>query len=476
MKTANTEYIKKNASWSPQPKQEMALVRPEFEIGFGGARSGGKTEAGIVWLGYDVKHPLFRALVLRKNSTDLIAWIDRADRFFRQEGGIKTGNPPVFTFPKGGKIFTGHLKDKNAYEKYQGHEYARILFEELEHVPSEESYLKILSTCRSVIPELRPQIFSTFNPGGPGHTWIKRRFNLTGIPRKPIITKDKRSGRSRIFIPSRVEDNKFMMDNDPEYVRFLESLPDGLREQWRWGSWDDPDIKGAYYTLELKQARKEGKIGEVPYNKEFPVFLWFDIGNDMTSIGFFQFIGKAVHVINYLQDSNKGLPYYIAKLAELRETYGYKYEKYYFPHDIGNSEWGTGTTRTETLESLNIPYEVVEKISKDDGRHAVRIVFPRIYFDAEKCAELIDALQNYHQQWDEKKIAFIGDDVHDWASHPADMFRYFATSYKDLMGVGKKKAESSEFGELPERMKETPEKEDWEDMPVEQGASRFHHD
>ena len=116
MKKDNTKFIRENAQWKPYPKQEIALVRPEYEIGFGGARGGGKTDTGIAWLGYDVNHPLFRGLVLRKNATDLSDWIDRANRFFKQAGAIKTGSPAVFTFPSGAKIKTGHIKDKNAYD------------------------------------------------------------------------------------------------------------------------------------------------------------------------------------------------------------------------------------------------------------------------------------------------------------------------------------------------------------------------
>lgn len=475
MKTENTKYIKENTKWKAQPKQEIALVRPEYEIGFGGARGGGKTETGITWLGYDVKHPKFRALVLRKNATDLHDWVDRAGIFFKAEGAVQTGNPAVFTFPSGAKIFTGHIKDAKAYEKYQGHEYQRILFEELEHVVSEESYLKVLSACRSTVPDLKPQIFCTFNPGGPGHTWIKKRFKLKGIPTNPILMKDERSGRSRIFIPSRVEDNLAVMKYDPDYVKFLESLPDGLREQWRWGSWDDIQIKGAYYNLELRQARKDNKIASVPFNPEYPVFLFFDIGNDMTSIGFFQFVGKAVHVIDYYQNDSLGMPFYIAKLAEMALEKGYKYETYYFPHDIENSEWGTGTTRVETLESLNIPFEVVPKVSHADGINAVRIVFPRVYFDQQNCPALIDALQNYHKKWDEEKLTFT-DTVHNWASHPSDMFRYFAVIYKELMQIGVKKTTTSEMADRPQRMQDAPEREDWEDAPVEPIKSRFHHD
>ena len=55
-------------------------------------------------------------------------------------------------------------------------EFHRILIEELTQIPREQDYLALIGSCRSTIPELKPQILSTCNPGGAGHSWVKQRF------------------------------------------------------------------------------------------------------------------------------------------------------------------------------------------------------------------------------------------------------------------------------------------------------------
>ena len=145
-------------------------------------------------------------------------------------------------FPSGAKIILGHLKDDGAYAKYQGHEYQRMLIEEITHIPSEELYLKLLASCRSTVPGLRARLFATTNPGEIGHKWVKKRFVDVAAPGTEFT--DPVTGRTRMFIQSRVEDNPTLMEADPNYVKFLDGLPDGLREQWREGSWEDIEIKG----------------------------------------------------------------------------------------------------------------------------------------------------------------------------------------------------------------------------------------
>ena len=229
----------KKVFWKPHPgPQTEVLTRPEYEILFGGSRGGGKTDAGLAWLIRWVHLPYYRALVIRRNSDDLRDWVDRATMFYGTAGGKVVGNPPEVRFPSGAKIRTGHLKDDNAYTKYQGHEYQKMLIEELTQIDAEINYLKLIASCRSVNPDLRPQIFCTTNPGGQGHQWVKDRFRIVGTPRESIKTVDEKTGRKRIFIPARVDDNPTLMENDPDYVKFLESLPEHLMKAWRLGSWD----------------------------------------------------------------------------------------------------------------------------------------------------------------------------------------------------------------------------------------------
>jgi hypothetical protein len=175
-------------------------------------------------------------LVIRKNADDLKDWIDRATVQYRPYGGKAVGKPAEFRFPSGAKILSGHLKDENAYGKYLGHEYQRMLVEELTQIPLEQNYLSLLSSCRTTIPGLPAQCMSTTNPGGPGHQWVKARF-VTPAPAMQTFF-DPKSGRARIFIPSSIDDNPKLQEIDPDYVNFLNALPPGLKEAWRDGSWD----------------------------------------------------------------------------------------------------------------------------------------------------------------------------------------------------------------------------------------------
>ncbi len=228
--------------WRPHPgpqERVLSLSNSIFEILYGGARGGGKTEAGIVWLTDYIDHPRYRALVIRKNADDLTDWVDRAQRMYANLGVKVAYRPAVFRFPSGAIINTGHLKDEQAYTKYLGQEKHRMLVEELTLIATEKRYLQLLGSCRSTIPELKPQIFNTTNPGAVGHAWVKKRFVDVAPPNTKYT--DPTTGRLRIYIPSRIDDNPTLMKNDPGYVRFLEGLKETdyeLWRAWRLGDWN----------------------------------------------------------------------------------------------------------------------------------------------------------------------------------------------------------------------------------------------
>lgn len=258
--TSVTETVDNILRWRPNKgPQEFALRIPDvvFEIMFGGSRGGGKTAAGIMWLikpieqlGWKptITHPLFRALVLRRNANDLTDWIDRADRIFSAYGGKLVKHPQAYwTFPSGAKIYAGHLRDADSYTKYQGHEYQRMLIEELTQIKSEMLYTKLIGSCRSTIAEIKPQIFLTTNPGGVGHSWVRERFINAATPGKFFM--NPKTNRHAIFVPANIEDNPKLIEADPEYVQWLESLKntdERLYMAWRHGSWDV--FEGAIFT------------------------------------------------------------------------------------------------------------------------------------------------------------------------------------------------------------------------------------
>lgn len=415
-------------TWLPQAKQEMALVRREYEIGFGGARGGGKSDAGRAWLLYEVEHPRFRALVLRRNADDLRDWVDKAEQLYIPMGARRRGNPAEFVFPSGAIIRTGHLKDKNAYSKYQGHEYQRMVLEELTQIADEDDYLKVRASCRSTIPEIQPQIFSTFNPDGAGFYWVRRRFNIHGIPQRPVFTIDKKTGLSRVFIPSRLEDNKFL-NQDTIYRSSLEGLPDGLRQAWLMGSWEDPIIDGAYYTSEMEQARNEGRIGIVPFDPMLKVHTVWDLGvgeEDAMAIGFWQRTGDSMRLIRYYESTGEGLQYYFAYLDKCAKDFGYNYGRHFWPHDAQHKEKSSGQTLVDTAKKMGFKAYVLPMPSIADGIQKVRLMFPKVRMNELTTEAAIAAWRNYRREWDEKMLRYKDHPVHDWSSHCADMLRYAA--------------------------------------------------
>lgn len=226
--------------WKPnEGPQEFVLSLPNNtnEILYGGARGGGKTDAGLAWVGEHQANPRYRALVIRKNADDLADWVDRVKVMYPHASVAY--RPAIITFPSGAVIRTGHLKDDQAYTKYQGQEYQRMLIEELTQIPTEKRYLQLTSSCRSTIPEIQSQVMATTNPGGLGHGWVKKRFITFS---KPFIRKpDPTSSRLRVFVPAKIDDNPVLMQADPQYVKSLDALKDvdeELWKAWRLGDWD----------------------------------------------------------------------------------------------------------------------------------------------------------------------------------------------------------------------------------------------
>lgn len=229
--------------WRPQPKQWEFLRRPEYEVLYGGAAGGGKSDALVIEALRQIHIPHYRGLIVRKTYPECAVLIDKTMDYYSRAcpGARYNDSKHVWTFPSGAKIYFGSLQYSKDKIKYQGQNYDFIGVDELTHFTYEEySYLK--SRNRPNGRGTRIYIRCTCNPGGIGHAWVKERF-ITG--RQPLktytetITVEGRSyERTRTFVPATVFDNQALLDNDPDYVATLGSLPEDDKRALLYGDWD----------------------------------------------------------------------------------------------------------------------------------------------------------------------------------------------------------------------------------------------
>jgi phage terminase large subunit len=213
-------------------------------------------------------------------------------------------------------------------------------------------------------------------------------------------------------------------------------MAEELIQQEYYCSFDAP-LVGAYYSTQMENALREKRITKVPWDPLLPVHTIWDLGvDDHTAIGFMQEYGMEFRFIDFYSASGEGLPHYAKKLKEFPYVYG----THYAPHDIKVKELGTGKTRWQTAKELGITFKIVEKHEIADGIEQVRNILPRVWFDETKCEYLVEALKSYRKEYDEVLKTYRSTPLHDWSSHPADMFRYFAWRSKDrARTMGKEK-------------------------------------
>lgn len=186
----------------------------------------------------------------------------------------------------------------------------------------------------------------------------------------------------------------------------------------------EASVKGAIYAGELAAARAAGRVVRVPVDPILPVDTDWDLGvGDATAIWFSQSLRSGeVRLIDYYEASGEGLPHY----AQVLKAKGYTYGTHWAPHDIQVRELGSGRSRLETAQTLGITFQTCPNIPLEDGIHAARMLLPRCWFDAEKCAPGIEALMHYRRDYNSRLNEFKPTPVHDWAEHGASAFRYLA--------------------------------------------------
>lgn len=335
--------------WTPHPKQALLHACPVYEVMFGGAVGGGKTD-GILFdhcKQHTVAHNRWynggrqdglknrgRALIVRKDFGRLKDFINRANMVFPViSGGHMSwaNNDHWLKCSCGYRLEFGHLDGPQDHQIYHGQEFTWLGFDQAEEIPWQQySFLKL--RVRSSDPVFRGtlRVRCTANPGGQYGKWVKERFIDPAPEGFKIITDEVTLDngqvvkQDRCFIPSTLADNPSL---PPEYVAELMLAPEYMRRAYLYGDWNVTE--GAYFSdLWDPGVHVIDDLGptsiRIPSN--WPVFragdwgsrkpaccLWISVDNDGNLI-----------VLDELYGPGENGTLWAKKLARIEEQWGWQ--------------------------------------------------------------------------------------------------------------------------------------------------------
>ncbi|UUV44517.1 terminase large subunit [Rhodobacter phage RcMotherGoose] len=272
----------------PGTSQQMAFESDCDHTLYTGTRGPGKTDAQLmkfrdgVGQGYG---PFWRGIILDREYKNLDDLISKSRRWFPEfnDGAkfLSSTSALKWVWPTGEELLFRSADKEQDYWQFHGHEYPFLGWNELTKYPTADLYDMFMSTNRTsfrpedypvyidrvilrdygkqvqihrkhknavpmLLPEIKLQVFSTTNPYGPGHNWVKRRF-IDPAPYGEVITtsievidpktKEKATVKKRqVAIFGSYTENIYLTK---EYIATLSQEKDkNRRKAWLTGSWD----------------------------------------------------------------------------------------------------------------------------------------------------------------------------------------------------------------------------------------------
>jgi hypothetical protein len=411
------EYV-----WEPQPGPQTWLLEcPVEDVLFGGARGGGKSDAVLgEWAAHaDEYGEDAIGLCVRRERTQLKELIERSIRLYKPLGASFNTIDKMWRFPNGARLTFAYLENDNDAMNYQGHSYTRVYVEEMGTFADPAPIDKLAATLRSGA-NVPCRFIATANPGGPGHLWIKQRYvdpAPLGLKILHTLWENPFTGekitRSRVFIPSKVTDNKYT--NTSTYIGNLfqagTNNPE-LVKAWLIGDWNV--MLGAFFH---EWDTNKHVIREFKIPKSWTRFMSFDFGSSKPfSVGWWAIVPDEFDFVDHFGYSptpmgwaeNKPIRLPKGAIVRYREYYGAKKDQ--AGRTIANV--GLKLTIEQIAEKINLLERTEPKNEFGRPRLSYRVADPSIFKEeggpsiAEKFAQ-----KPYHIEFrpaDNKRVGKLG--------------------------------------------------------------------
>lgn len=277
LQRALSEMATPEIVWKPLPgSQTFAFTSPAAHTLYEGARGPGKTVTQLmrflrnVGKGYG---QFWRGVIFDLEHDNLSGIVAESKKWFNQfgDGAVFQASSGLYkwVWPTGEELLFRHVKKIEDYEGFHGHEYPFIGWNELTKHPTGDLYEKFMSVNRSSfdpikhtprdeetgeyltwdgkpLPPIPLEVFSTTNPSGPGHNWVKDKF-IDPAPRGTIVRQrvmiynpqtqsEEEYETTQVAIFGSYKENPFL---PPAYIAQLNQITDeNLRRAWLYGDWE----------------------------------------------------------------------------------------------------------------------------------------------------------------------------------------------------------------------------------------------
>ena len=240
-------------AWVPQDGPQRDAYESLADIVFyGGAAGGGKTDLLLGVALTTQRH----SIVFRREAVQLTGIVERMASILGTRDGFNS-QTGVWRLPGKRVMELGSVKEPGDWLKYQGRAHDAKLFDEITHF-TESQFRTLIGWLRSDNPDVRQRVICAGNPPTDADgEWVKRfwapwlepthpnpaqpgelRWYVTNEkgedqavngPDPVMVGGDMVQPKSRTFIPSRVDDNIFLLTTG--YKTTLQALPEPLRSQ-----------------------------------------------------------------------------------------------------------------------------------------------------------------------------------------------------------------------------------------------------